>query len=181
MRKSILGIAFLVFVMGLTMLIAPQTWIQIIVIVLGVFAFGSGLYQLIFVRPKISENSIKKVIFVRGIVSALVGLVAITLPLLLAGTVWTLMLYVLAVYLLLSAISEFIALSQLREAGMSNKFVTTEIITSFTLAILLFVLPGTIAYVLIRIIGVLAILVSVFVGLNEWKNKNTEIKVEVVE
>ena len=163
------------------MLIAPKTWIQVIVIVLGVFAFGSGLYQLFFVRTKLTDERIKKVILVRGLVSVLIGLLAITLPLALAGTVWTLMLYVLAVYLLLSAISEFVALKQLREAGMSNRFVTTEIITSFALSILLFVLPGTIALVLVRIIGVIAILISLCLGFSEWKNRTTEIKVEVIK
>ena len=181
MRKSILAIASLILVMGLTMIIAPQTWIQIIVIVLGLFAFGSGIYQLIIVRPKVYESAKQKVIIIRGIISAIVGLLAITLPIVLASTVWTIMLYVLAVYLLLSAISEALVLKQLREAGMSNKFVTTEIITSLALAILLFVLPGTIAYILIRIAGIAAIIISIIIAYKEWKSKNTQIKVELIE
>lgn len=181
MRKSIIGIIFLLFVVGLTMVIAPQTWIQIIVIALGVFAFGNGLYQLLFVRNKIYDVNIKRIILIRGIVSTIVGLLAITLPLILAGTVWTLMLYILAGYLLLSSIAEFISLKHLREAGMANKFITTEIIASFALSILLFILPGTIALVLVRIIGVIAIIVSISLGIWEWQGKNTEIKVEQIK
>ncbi len=181
MRKSIIGTSFLVFIIALLMIISPEAWLKVTVIVLGVFALGNGVYNLVSVRPLVEENNFKKIITIRAITSIAVGIAAITLPLVLGEVIWTIMIYVLATYLVLSAIAEFISLSQLKAAGLSQKVLTTEIIASIALAILLFIMPGEIALVFIRIIGIVLLLGSIGLVVYEWKNRSLKIEVEEVE
>ncbi len=181
MRKSIIGTSLLVFVIALLMIIAPEAWLKVTVIVLGVFALGNGIYNLIAVRPLVTEGSFQKIITIRALVSIVVGIAAITLPLLLVEIVWTIMIYILATYLILSAIAELISLAQLKSAGLPGRILTTEIIASFALAIILFVLAGEIAYLFIRVIGCILLVGSIGFVIWEWKNRSLHIEVEEVE
>ncbi len=181
MRKSIIGTSILVFAISLIMIISPEAWLKVTVIMLGVFALGNGLYSLISIRPLVTESGYKKIITIRAITSIAVGLAAIALPLVLVEVIWTIMIYILATYLILSAIAEFISLSQLKQAGVSQKAITTEIIVSFILALLLFLLPNEIALTFIRIIGIVLLLGSIGLAAWEWKNRSLKIEVEEVE
>ncbi len=181
MRKSIIGTSFLVFAISLMMIISPETWIKVTVIILGVFALGNGVYNFLAVRPLITEANFNKIITIKAITSIVVGIAAIALPLILAELIWTIMIYVLATYLILSAIAEFISLSRLKEAGISSKVITTEIIASFALAILLFIMPGEIAIVFIRVIGIVLLIGSIGLAFWEWKNRSLRIDVEQVD
>ncbi len=181
MRKSIIGTSILVFAVSLIMIISPEAWLKVTVIMLGVFALGNGVYNFIVIRPLVTESGYQRIITIRAITSIVVGLAAITLPLMLVEVIWTIMIYVLATYLILSAIAEFISLSQLKQAGLSQKVVTTEIIVSFALAILLFVLPRELALIFIRIIGCILLVGSIGLAAWEWKNRSLKIEVEEVD
>ncbi len=181
MRKSIIGTSLLVFAIALIMIISPETWLKVAVIIMGVFALVNGLYNLISVRPLIEESTFNRIITIRAIVSIVVGVSAIALPLLLAELIWTMMVYILATYLLLSAIAEFISVSRLKEAGLSEKALTTEIIASFVLSILLYIMPGEIALIVIRVIGIIILIGSIGMVVWEWKNRSLHIDVEEVE
>ncbi len=181
MRKSIIGTSFLVFAIALMMIISPEAWLKVTVIILGVFSLGNGIYNFISIRPLITEINFNRIVTIRAIASIAVGLAAITLPLVLAGIIWTVMIYVLAAYLLLSSFAEFISLSRLKEAGISTKVLTTEIIASASLAVLLFLMPGEIALVFIRAIGVILLLGSIGLAGWEWKNRSLRIDVEEVD
>ncbi len=181
MRKSTIGISLLIFALALLMIIAPEAWLKVTVIILGVFALGNGVYNLIYVKPLIEGDGFKKIVAIRAVTSIAVGLAAIFLPLILVEIVWTIMIYILATYLILSAISELISLAHLKAAGLSEKILTTEIIGSFVLAVILFVLAGEIALIFIRVVGVLLLISSVGFIVWEWKNRSLKIEVEEVE
>ncbi len=181
MRKSIIGTSLLIFAIALMMIIAPEAWLKVTVIMLGVFALGNGLYNLIIVRPLITESNYNRIITIRAVASIVVGLAAVLLPLILVEIIWTVMIYILATYLILSATAELISLAQLKTAGLSQKILTTEIIASFALAIILFVLAGDIAYIFIRVIGCLLLVGSIGLAFWEWKNRSLRIEVEQVD
>ena len=117
----------------------------------------------------------QKMISIRGFLSIGIGILSILLPLIIAGIVWTIMVYVLAVYLLLSAGLEFFALSKLREAGINTKPYMYEAFFSIVLAVLLFIMPATFGLALVRAIGILIFLASAGFIFREWKtNPPTE-------
>lgn len=172
MRKTYIGIGLLTAVVGLLMLFAPDAWTKVVVIILGVAAIVNGIFNLFYVRSVISDRSYRRAIILRGIISIVVGLVAVVLPLALAATVWTVMLYVLAAYLLVSAALEVYATVKLKASGINVKPYYGEIIGSAVLAVVLFVIPAQLGLVLIRICGALLVITGAGVIIWEWKNRN---------
>ena len=100
MRKTYIGIGILAIIIGLMMLIVPHQCIKAIVIILGVFSVANGVYNLFAIRRLIADSDFAITITIRGIISIIVGLLAILLPLIFAGVIWTIMVYILAFYLL---------------------------------------------------------------------------------
>jgi len=177
MKKTYLGIAILTIIVGLLMLFAPEAWTKVIVILLGATAILNGIYNLYYVRTIISDANYRKVIIIRGILSIVIGILAIILPLAIAATIWNIMLYILGAYLLISAGLEIYATMKLKNNGIELKPYYGEIIGSIILAIILFLIPITLGLILIRICGAILILFGIGVIIWEWKNRNTAISV----
>ncbi len=171
MRKTYLSIGILSAVIGLLMIFAPEACIKVTVILMGITAIINGLYNLFTVRTLLQDTYFSRVVTTRGIISLVIGIIAVALPLVLAGTLWTIMLYVLGGYLLLSAFSEVYMTAKIKQAGYGTKYYLGEIILSVILAVILFTMPAAIGYTLVRILGILLILFGAgFIGL-EWKNR----------
>lgn len=170
MRKSYLGIGILTIIVGLLMLFAPEAWTKVVVIFIGASAIVNGLFNLFYVRKIISDSSYKKAVIIRGLFSLLVGLIAIILPLALVATVWTVMLYVLACYLIISSIIEIFVSIKLKASGINVRPYYGEILLSIILAIVLFIIPAKLGILILRIIG--AALVVMGIGVLFWEFKN---------
>jgi len=183
MRKSIIGTGVLILVISLMMIISPETCIKVAVIVLGIGGVVNGIYNLLAVRSFVADQTFKRIITIRGLLSIVVGLVAVILPLFLAETIWTIMIYMLAIYLIISAAMEIISTFHLKKEGIPTKMFTIEIISSIILAIILFVIPAALGLNLIRIIGIALLVVSVGLLIWEWRtsSNNTYAKAVVVE
>lgn len=171
MRKSYIALGILAGVIGLMMLFAPTEWIKVTVILLGIGAVINGIYNLKTVRNLVTDTDYRRMITIRGFFSIVVGFLAVFLPLLIAGIVWTVMIYVLGVYLLLSAGSELFALTKLKEAHIDTKPYMYEVFFSIGLAVLLFIMPAAFGVIIVRIIGILIFLASAGFIFREWKNK----------
>lgn len=171
MRKTYLGIGILSVVVGLLMLFAPDAWTKVVVVILGAAAVVSGVFNLLHVRTIIADTGYRRAVIVRGAISILVGLIAIILPLALAATVWTVMLYVLAAYLLVSAGLEVYAAAKLKSRGINARPYYGEIAASVVLAVVLFLVPAQLGLVLIRICGVLLVLCGAAVIAWEARNR----------
>ena len=100
--------------------------------------------------------------------------VAVILPLALATAVWTAMVYVLAAYLLVSALLELYASIRLRSSGVDTKPYYGEIIGSIVLAVILFIIPAQVGIVLVRICGALLVLSGLGVIFWQWRNRGME-------
>ena len=85
MRKTYIGIGILSIIIGLMMLIVPHQCIKAIVIILGIFSIGNGIFNLFSIRKLIADSNFVKTITIRGTISIIVGLLAIFLPLVFAG------------------------------------------------------------------------------------------------
>ena len=153
---SVLGIIFVLT--GLIMLFVPEGFIQAVMVSLGVAAFSNGVYILVKSRHLIDARPFSNVMTVRAVLSMVVGLVAIVLPLALAGTLWLIVSWILAGYLVLSAALQIYGIVKLREAGIPAPLFYYETGVSLVLALILFFMPGTIGITLIRIAGAMVLL-----------------------
>ena len=140
-------------------------------IVLGIGTIINGLYNLKTVRILVTDTDYQRLISIRGFTSIAIGVLAVLLPLLIAGIVWTVMIYILAVYLLLSAGTELFALSKIKEAGIETKPYMYEVFFSIGFALLLFIMPAKFGLIIVRILGILILLAAAGFIFREWKNK----------
>ena len=174
MKKSYLGIGLLSMIAGLLMLFSPEAWTKVVVILLGLAAIVNGCFNLFYVRRIFDDNYFQRSIIIRGLLSLVVGLVAVILPLALATAIWTAMVYLLAAYLLVSAALELYASLRLHASGVDTKPYYGEIIGSIILAIILFIIPAQVGIVLVRICGALLVLSGLGVIFWQWKSRGVE-------
>lgn len=153
----ILGIVFIVT--ALTMLLIPAGFIRAVVVSLGVAAIVNGVYNLMKFRNLVDNPLFRRVITIRAITSIAVGLLAVTLPLVLAGTLWFLVSYLLAFYLLAATALELYGIVKMREAGLPVTVYIYEAAVSVFIAMVLLFIPGTTGLLLVRICGAL-----IFIG-----------------
>ena len=183
-KKSNLIYCIISIVIGLLLLIIPKYCIYGIVILLGIFAIGNGVFNLVKTRNIITDPDFYIVITIRGILSIVIGILAILLPTIFAKTavvIWTVMVYILAVYLLITAAMELYATVQLKKSGIETKPYITEILFSLLAGIILFFIPPkTFGEVIIRIIGAVIIVISVIVIIIMFKNKPIVVYAEEV-
>ena len=62
MRKTYLGIGVLAIIIGLMMLIVPHQCIKAIVIILGIFSVGNGVFNLFSIRKLIADSDFAMII-----------------------------------------------------------------------------------------------------------------------
>lgn len=180
MRKSIIGTGVLLLIISLMMIISPELCVKVSVIALGVGGIINGIYNLFTVRSYVADKTFKQVVAIRGLLSIAVGLVAIILPIFLAATIWNILIYVLAIFLLLSAGMEIVSTLRLKKEGIPIKVFTIEIISSIILALILFIIPATVGLALIRIIGIILLLASISLVILEWRSQSKETATYVV-
>ena len=171
MRKTYIVIGILAIIIGLLMLIIPQQCVKIIVIILGFFSIGNGIFNLFHIRKMVADPDFIKTINIRGIISIAIGFFAILLPLAFAGILWTIMVYALAFYLLASIVMEYYGIKKMDQVGINTKPYIAEIIGSVIIAIILFIIPAKIGTLIIRILGLLIILVGIILLLAKTKRE----------
>ena len=183
-KKSTLLYCIIAIVVGLLLLIIPKYCIYGIVVLLGLFSIANGVYNLVKTRNVITDSDFYIVLTIRGIVSIVIGILAVLLPAIFAKTaaaIWTVMVYILAVYLLITAIMELYATVQIKKYGMETKPYITEILFSLAVGVLLFFIPPkTFGEVILRIIGAVIIAIAVILMIIMFKNKPIVVYAEEV-
>lgn len=176
-NKFILGI--LTSVAGLLMIVSPETFVTLIVIILGVAAIVDGLFIMITTRNLILDPQYKTIMTVRGVLSIFVGILAILLPLFVAAVVYKVMAYVLAVYLIISAVMESYGISKLHRNGIMIRQSVIEVAISVLLAVVLFIIPArTAGSVIVRICGIVILLTGLIWLFVQWKNRPITVPAE---
>ncbi|MBP3709549.1 MAG: DUF308 domain-containing protein [Treponema sp.] len=182
MRKTVFTLGVLLAVVALMMIIAPEQCIKVAVIALGIEAVINGLFSLVKIRYLVADKSFQLVVLIRSVISIVIGLLAIILPLKFAATMWIIMLYMLAGYLLAAAVLELYTIAKLRDTNIERRQYMIEVIVSFVGAIILFIIPQKIGLALIRVLGVVLLIVSAGYLLFEWHNRPIVVDdVEVID
>lgn len=166
-------------VVGILAAVDPGTFIKVIVILLGALSFFKGLYDLFKVRLFSEDSVYRTSILVRGIICVIVGLLAIILPIRFfnaVSNVIRIMLYVIAVELILAAISNFIMIFRVSEKKDLTKKFSAEGIGYILISVLLFLIPANFGEWIIRIAGIILAVCAAFYAVNTFKVKDKVIE-----
>ena len=185
MDKKSLFFGILIAVIGLCMIFMPSLWIDIIVILLAIEAVANGLYSLIYTRKLYPDSVFQYAVFGRGMFSIVIGLLSFLLPILLHqqhDVVVKVVIRIFAVYLIISTLLELFASAKLRDTGVDRKQFVIESIISIIAAVVLFVIAAKVGSIVVRIIGIGAVLIGAMFIFFSWKNRPlVQEPVEVVD
>lgn len=164
MKKWNLWNGSLLAVLGLLVVIFPAFWFKVVVILLGIGAIVYGIYNLKIIKAASDNSNYNRTILIRGIVSIIIGVIAILFPLAFGQTMWAVMVWVLIVYLIISSILGFYAAALLKNTGIDRKKYILENVGLLCLAVVLILIsPNSLGRAIIRIIGVVTLVIGVII------------------
>lgn len=165
-------IPILTGIIGLVMIFAAEPIITVLVIALGIFLILSGISILVTMPKIIDDKSFKIDIYVRGGINLLLGLLCVILPATMVNFAWKTMMYIIGIYALCSAAMEIYAVTKLNEAEIPVKKYIIEIIGTVVAAIVLFMLPSSFGFTLIKIGGGILVLVAIGMAVSSYRHRD---------
>lgn len=158
-------IAVLVVIVGIFILVRQDLFKQILVIALGLAAIVTGIVSL----ATMSRYSFGKFnhgsTLVKGVLGIVVGMFAVIMPLATGEAAWTIILYVLAAELTISACILFLDAFAVKSAGFPASPLVIEGIVSLVFAVVLFLFPRDVANLLVSILGITVLIIGVTLAL----------------
>ena len=155
-------------VLGLLVIIFPTFWFKVVVILLGLASIAYGIYSLKFTRTILENSSYELSLMIKGIVSIVVGVSAVAFPLAIGNAAWTVMIWILVGYLIVSAVLGFYAAALLKDSKVNRKKYFLENLGLLAIAVFLIMLtPNALAKVIFRIVGIVAIVAGAVIILIE--------------
>lgn len=168
----------LIILAGLLLLIGSKFCIKVMVIAMGVGAVVDGVYSLINEKNIFEDKVFQTSIMVKSIVSIVIGVMAVIFPLAIAGAAWGVMTYLLAIFLVVSAVCGFFASSKLKDMDVDRKQLIRENSICLLAAVLLFLIgPEKLGIAIVRIAGFVAILAGVIYIVFQIREKKSIIVV----
>lgn len=182
MKRWYLFSGILAAVLGLMVIIFPSFWIKLVVVMIGLAAIGYGIYCLKYTKVLSEDTGYRRTILVKSIVSIVAGLMAVLFPLTIGGAAWTVMIWVLIFYLMISAAAGFYAAALLKDSGVERKRYIIENLLLLAVAVLLILLsPRDLGMAIIRLIGVVVLLGGAALIVFDVVTNRGEVKADVVE
>lgn len=182
MDKNRIFLGFVTAALGLLLLISPDSFIKLFVILLGVAAVIDGIFILATTRNLILDPQYNLIVTIRGVLSIAVGAFAVIYPLATAKTVWNIMAYSLAVYLLISAGMQIYTITKLHRNGVMIRQSMIEVLTSILLAVVLFVIPAKeVGDFIVRLFGIALVIFGAGTVILQWKNRPITVVPDSVE
>lgn len=182
MDKNRIFLGLVTVILGLFLLISPRTFISIFVIILGVAAVIDGIFILAATRNLILDPQYNMIVTIRGILSIVVGALAVVLPMAVANIAWKMMAYPLAVYLLVSSGMQIYTITKLHRNGIMIRQSMIEVLTSVLLALALFVIPSQVAEkFIVRLFGLALVIFGGGTAFLQWRNRPVTVVPDSVE
>ena len=167
MKKNNLFVGILLVLVGFMLLFFPKRCISLVVALMGIEAVVNGIYSLVHTRKLVPDSDFQKLVFIRGTLSIVVGLLAFFLPLVVAKV----MMYVLGFYLLASAVILLYSSSKLRDTQIDRNNFNLEAVISIIVGIIFFIVPAEIGEVLVRIAGFVMFALGGIMLYYHWKKQ----------
>jgi uncharacterized membrane protein HdeD (DUF308 family) len=153
-------IGLIIIAAGVFILVKRDSFLRIFVMVLGVLAITSGASSLLSMNRYAFGRYNRNATLVKGILSLVIGVLAVVLPIFTLETTWRIFMYVLAAQMLISAAITLIAAIAVRSKGMSASQMVGEGALSLFFAVFLFLFPRSIGNLLVTIFGVIVIAIG---------------------
>jgi len=169
---SFLIVPFMTALLGLVMIFAAEPIIKVLVIALGIYLVVSGFYTLLYMLKLVEEKSYKIGIAIRGGLSLVIGFICIIFPATSVDFAWKSMMAILGIYALCSAAIEIYAIRILSSAGRDVRRYVIEILITISVAIVLFMLPTSFGFNIIKIGGIVLIVIAGILAFSGWKNRD---------
>ena len=155
MKPWLLYEGILLAALGLLLIIFPTFWVKLVVILLGIGSIGYGIYSLKYTKSLYKNTHYERSILIKSIISIAIGFLVVVFPLFFAKAAWTVMMWILIIYLIATAVLGFYAASLLKDTGIERKRYFIENIILLVIAIALILLsPAALGKVIIRIVGI---------------------------
>ena len=154
MKKDSLFLGVILAAAGLFMIIWPEGCVKAVVILLGIEALLNGMYQLLYTRKLFPDTTFQYSVLI------VVGLLALFLPLRFAAVMWSVMLYVLAFYLLAGSGLLIFSIGKLRDTSVDRRQFVLEALISIVIALIMIIIPIKLGTSLIRIGGTVIFLIG---------------------
>ncbi len=182
MKRWYLYSGILAALLGLLVIIFPAFWIKLVVIIIGLTAIAYGVYCLKFTKAVYDDLYYKKTILIKSIVSIIAGVMAVLFPLAIGGAAWTAMIWVLIIYLLISAAIGFYAAALLKDSGIERKrYIIENLLLLAVAVVLILISPRTLGNAIIRLVGIIVLVAGVVLIVFDVISAKGEVKAEVVE
>ena len=152
-------------VIGILMVAIPDACIKAVVVLVGAAAVAFSVYNLLVVYKQSEDAVFKKTILIKGIVTFVVGLVAVICPFVLVKTVaaiWKIISIVLAVYLILyGGVSVYSSAKLRAEFPLESRRLIFEALICVAIAVLLIIIPiESFGRAFVRIVGLGGLLIG---------------------
>jgi len=153
-------IGLIIVVAGVFILVKRDSFLRVFVMVLGVLAITNGASSLLSMNRYSFGRYNRNATLVKGILSLVIGVLAVVLPIFTLETTWRIFMYVLAAQMLISAVITLIAAIAVRSKGMAASQMVGEGVVSLFFAVFLFLFPRSIGNLLVTIFGIIVIAVG---------------------
>ena len=151
--------SLLVTVAGILMIVSPEVFFKMGVIILGIAAAIDGLFVLVTTRHLIIDPHFRLMMTIRGILSLVIGVLAVIFPLFIATSFIKIVAWGFGGYLIVSACFQCYGITMLYRNGIMIRQSVIEVIVSLISAAVLFIIPvNTTMLIIFRILGVLLVL-----------------------
>lgn len=182
MKRWYLFSGILAAILGLLVIIFPQFWIRLVVVIIGLAAIAYGIYCIKFTKAVFDDSYYKRTILIKSIVSIIAGVMAVLFPLAIGGAAWTAMIWVLIIYLLVSAAIGFYAAALLKDSGVERKrFIVENLLLLAVAVVLILISPRALGNAIIRLIGIIVMVAGIVLVVFDILSSKNEVKAEVID
>jgi len=182
MKRWYLFSGILAAILGLLVIIFPQFWIRLVVVIIGLAAIAYGIYCIKFTKAVFDDSYYKRTILIKSIVSIIAGVMAVLFPLAIGGAAWTAMIWVLIIYLLVSAAIGFYAAALLKDSGVERKrFIIENLLLLAVAVVLILISPRALGNAIIRLIGIIVMVAGIVLVVFDILSSKNEVKAEVID
>jgi len=167
-------VGIIIVVGGILIIANQEAFVKVVMVIAGLFAILVGIYTLVNLFKWQFRGTTKVLAICKGILTIILGALAVYSPFAAAEALFTTFIYIFAVGLVISAVvavQNAYALHKLNAALPVSGF-AWEALIDVIIAIVCFINPSEIMGVAVTVIGVVAILlgiVTVFTGFRVYR------------
>ncbi len=150
---------------GILMVAIPEACIRAVVVLVGAAAVAFSVYNLLVVYKQTEDAAFKKTILIKGIITFIVGLVAVICPIVLMKTmdvIWKIISIILSVYLILyGGVSVYSAAKLKPHFPQESRRLIFEALICVAIAVLMIIISiDSFVRAFIQIVGIGGILIG---------------------